>query len=278
MAFSPDGKRIVTCRQSGTDRRGEGVGRGDGPGAPRPQGHTDGVTQRGVQPRRQAHRHRQRRTRRRRCGTPRRARKLLTLKGHTRRGAQRGVQPRRQAHRHRQRRTRRRRCGTPRRARNSSPSRGTQPTVFSVAFSPDGRRIVTGSQDQTAKVWDAATGQEAPHPQGARRLRAQRGVQPRRQDASSPAARTQTAKVWDAETGQELLTLKGHTGRCEQRGVQPRRQAHRHRQRGQDGEGVGRGDGPGDPHPQGAHQDVGRRAWRSAPTASASSPAARTRR
>ena len=29
-----------------------------------------------------------------------------------------------------------------------------------MAFSPDGRRIVTGSSDQTAKVWEAATGRE----------------------------------------------------------------------------------------------------------------------
>ena len=32
--------------------------------------------------------------------------------------------------------------------------------VLSVAFSPDGRRIVSGSGDKTLKVWDAATGQE----------------------------------------------------------------------------------------------------------------------
>jgi sugar lactone lactonase YvrE len=32
--------------------------------------------------------------------------------------------------------------------------------VYSVAWSPDGQRLVTGSQDQTAKVWDADKGQE----------------------------------------------------------------------------------------------------------------------
>ena len=32
--------------------------------------------------------------------------------------------------------------------------------VCSVSFSPDGQRIVSGSGDETVKVWDAATGQE----------------------------------------------------------------------------------------------------------------------
>ena len=31
---------------------------------------------------------------------------------------------------------------------------------MSVAFSPDGQRIVTGSEDKTAKVWEAASGKE----------------------------------------------------------------------------------------------------------------------
>ena len=29
--------------------------------------------------------------------------------------------------------------------------------VYSVAFSPDGKTIVSGSADQTLKVWDAGT-------------------------------------------------------------------------------------------------------------------------
>jgi WD40 repeat protein len=33
-------------------------------------------------------------------------------------------------------------------------------SVWSVAFSPDGKRLVTGSFGGIAKLWDAATGQE----------------------------------------------------------------------------------------------------------------------
>jgi WD40 repeat protein len=38
--------------------------------------------------------------------------------------------------------------------------KGHNRQISSVAFSPDGRRIVTGSWDRTAKVWKAATTQQ----------------------------------------------------------------------------------------------------------------------
>jgi WD40 repeat protein len=37
---------------------------------------------------------------------------------------------------------------------------GHTASVTSVAFSPDASRIITGSQDQAAKLWDAQTGKE----------------------------------------------------------------------------------------------------------------------
>jgi len=30
--------------------------------------------------------------------------------------------------------------------------------VFAVAFSPDGKRVVSGSRDRLVKIWDAETG------------------------------------------------------------------------------------------------------------------------
>ena len=38
--------------------------------------------------------------------------------------------------------------------------RGHTGPILAVAYSPDGQRIVTGSADHTAKVWDAASGKE----------------------------------------------------------------------------------------------------------------------
>ena len=35
--------------------------------------------------------------------------------------------------------------------------------VNSVAFSPDGKYVVSGSDDNTARVWEAATGKEVAH-------------------------------------------------------------------------------------------------------------------
>ena len=82
--------------------------------------------------------------------------------------------------------------------------------VDSVAFSPDGTRIVTGSEDKTAKVWDAKTGSETLTLKGHTREVTSVAFSP---DGTRIVTGSwdQTAKVWDAKTGAEVLTLKGHT-------------------------------------------------------------------
>ena len=83
--------------------------------------------------------------------------------------------------------------------------------VFSVAWSPDGQRIVTGSDDMTAKVWDAETGRELStltgHDGGVLSV----SCSPDGQRVVT-GSEDQTAKVWDAQTERELSTLTGHDG------------------------------------------------------------------
>src|SRR5579872_4245298 len=44
--------------------------------------------------------------------------------------------------------------------------KGHMTTVFSVAFSPDGKTQASGSRDNTIKLWDVATGKEQATLQG----------------------------------------------------------------------------------------------------------------
>jgi len=87
---------------------------------------------------------------------------------------------------------------------------GHTASVHSVAFSPDSQRIVTGSLDRTAKVWDSETGQELLALKGHTDAVTCASFSPDGQRIVT-GSWDRTAKVWDSETGQELLALKGHT-------------------------------------------------------------------
>ena len=72
-----------------------------------------------------------------------------------------------------------------------------------ASFSPDGRRIVTASDDKTARVWDAESGKPVGEP-----MRHEDAV---RAASFSPdgrrivtASEDKTARVWDAESGKPV--------------------------------------------------------------------------
>jgi WD40 repeat protein len=82
--------------------------------------------------------------------------------------------------------------------------------VFCATFSHDGKRIVSGSDDQITRIWDANTGAVLQTLQG--HAGAVLSVICSPDDASIVSASTdQTIRVWDASTGAVLHTLEGHT-------------------------------------------------------------------
>jgi WD40 repeat protein/tRNA A-37 threonylcarbamoyl transferase component Bud32 len=83
--------------------------------------------------------------------------------------------------------------------------------VTGVAFSPDGTRLVTGSFDKTAIVWDARTGTRLLQLKGHSREVQCVAFSP---DGTRIATGSwdNTAKLWDARSGALLLDLKRHTG------------------------------------------------------------------
>ncbi|KAI7976980.1 hypothetical protein EIK77_002376 [Talaromyces pinophilus] len=82
--------------------------------------------------------------------------------------------------------------------------------VYSVAFSPDGQTVVSGSGDKTIKLWDAKTGSELQTLRGHLGRVFSVAFSPDSQTVAS-GSYDNTIKLWDAKTGSELQTLRGHS-------------------------------------------------------------------
>jgi WD40 repeat protein len=82
-------------------------------------------------------------------------------------------------------------------------------SVTSVAFSPDGRRLASGSADETVQVWDAQTGAELACLGGHTDVVTSVAFSPDDSRIAS-GSEDRTVRVWDAQTGAELGCLSGH--------------------------------------------------------------------
>jgi WD40 repeat protein len=78
----------------------------------------------------------------------------------------------------------------------------------SVPFSPDGLRLVT-SMDDTARVWNAATGRSLLYLVGHSDRVDSASFSPDGQRIVT-ASIDKTARVWDAVTGRVIAKLEGH--------------------------------------------------------------------
>jgi WD40 repeat protein/serine/threonine protein kinase len=87
--------------------------------------------------------------------------------------------------------------------------RGHDEIVYSVALSPDGKRIVSGSRDKAVKVWDAQMGAEVMTLYGHESYVKSVAFSPDGKRIVS-GSRDKAVKVWDAQTGAEVMTLYGH--------------------------------------------------------------------
>jgi len=86
-------------------------------------------------------------------------------------------------------------------------------TVYSCAFSPDGKRIATASWDRTARVWDAASGRLLTTFSGHTDEVNCVAFSPDGRLAVS-ASDDGTARVWDTHDGHETLLLRGSEGKA----------------------------------------------------------------
>ncbi|MBD0303448.1 MAG: serine/threonine protein kinase [Tolypothrix sp. T3-bin4] len=87
--------------------------------------------------------------------------------------------------------------------------KGYSDFVCSIAISPDGETLASGSRDNTIKLWNLATGREISTLNGHSGLVYSIAFSPDGETLASGS--DNTIKLWNLATGREIRTLKGHS-------------------------------------------------------------------
>ncbi|KAK7450144.1 hypothetical protein VKT23_013027 [Stygiomarasmius scandens] len=82
--------------------------------------------------------------------------------------------------------------------------------AYSVAFSPDGSRVISGLDNNTILIWNAVTGEVEAKLEGHTGAMYSVAFS---QDGSRVVSGSSTVQIWNAVTGEVEAKLEGHTGR-----------------------------------------------------------------
>ena len=87
---------------------------------------------------------------------------------------------------------------------------GHPEAVRSVAFSPNGKTLITGSRDNTVKLWDITSGRELKTLSGHSDSVLSVAFSPDGKTLGSGSS-DKTVKLWDSASGREVITLLGRS-------------------------------------------------------------------
>ena len=90
-----------------------------------------------------------------------------------------------------------------------SCSIGHEDALNSAVFSPDGQYILTASADQTARLWEQASGKEIMTYRGHERSVNSAVFSPDGEYILT-ASHDQTARLWERSSGKQIMTYRGH--------------------------------------------------------------------